>query len=439
MAEKMTLGQALKEIISRRGRSIFNDPDLLKAMLLDLAPAEKKNIQLLMVACGSHSFDYLSRCSDSQIPDAIDAAVKNMSNDLSESVVDDIRKALYEAFSLKEQEAELIMNIQPAETAVQQKSEEKTIRETPPAPTPEPVLNSVPVEAKKKFNFSKIAVRVIGLAAGVLIGMLVFGMLPSCNSSSSPANKNSSKDVKTVRLAADEYGRFHYLDNGVLAGYNIAVAEAVDELIPEVQFEYVYKDFDSLFTGLENGEFDMIAAVVDYTYDRGEKYLFGGSAYMYDCAVFVTNSRNNKIKSLVDLNGKVLAYSNKFSEAVDEKIVNSNSFELVRLTECEDDETALQMVDTGEADACLVSLKYLINNFGENARSMYDVYPGINLWNDFYSFVSLKDSESEELMKKIDTALEQLLENGTLRDLSLTYFGFDFSALYEIDYELENW
>ena len=97
------------------------------------------------------------------------------------------------------------------------------------------------------------------------------------------------------------------------------------------------------------------------------------------------------------------------------------------------------MVDTGAADVCMVSLKYLINNFGENARSMYDVYPGINLWNDFYSFVSLKDSESEELMKKIDAALEQLLENETLRDLSLTYFGFDFSALYEIDYELENW
>ncbi len=62
-------------------------------------------------------------------------------------------------------------------------------------------------------------------------------------------------------------------DGGMLSGAEVGFARAI---FAEMGYEteYVFCDFDELFTALENGEGDLIMSSVTYTAERAESYLF---------------------------------------------------------------------------------------------------------------------------------------------------------------------
>ncbi len=62
-------------------------------------------------------------------------------------------------------------------------------------------------------------------------------------------------------------------DGGMLSGAEVSFARAI---FAEMGYEteYVFCDFDELFTALENGEGDMIMSSVTYTAERAENYFF---------------------------------------------------------------------------------------------------------------------------------------------------------------------
>ena len=62
-------------------------------------------------------------------------------------------------------------------------------------------------------------------------------------------------------------------DDGTLAGIEVDFTHAI---LAEMGYEteYVFCDFDELFTALENGEGDLIMSSVTYTAERAESYLF---------------------------------------------------------------------------------------------------------------------------------------------------------------------
>ena len=63
-------------------------------------------------------------------------------------------------------------------------------------------------------------------------------------------------------------------ENGESDGYEVAVLKAVDELLPQYEFEYVGTTDDDLLIGIESGKYDVGTKGVWWTKERSEKFIF---------------------------------------------------------------------------------------------------------------------------------------------------------------------
>lgn len=237
-------------------------------------------------------------------------------------------------------------------------------------------------------------------------------------------------DVVTFRVATEgAYAPFNYLDeNGQPDGYDIAVAKAVDELIPEVQFEYQAVEWSSIFAGLEAGRYDLIVSQAAKTPEREEKYLFSDVAYTWGVGAIAYQAGRTDIKSLDDLAGKTVTVAVGSSNASVIEIWNAEHGNVINVTYGDGDVTkALLEVQEGRVDATLVSpvtAGLVVKEQGLNVEFV--------LRNDdtvkpvFWLYTHTE--EGERLKGLVDTALQTLLDNGTLAKLSEEYLGADYST-----------
>ena len=98
-----------------------------------------------------------------------------------------------------------------------------------------------------------------------------------------PEAEETATEVKTYRVATEgAYAPFNYIgEDGQPDGFDIAVAKAVDELLPDVEFTYEAVEWSSIFVGLEAERYDLIVSQIMRNPDREAKYLFSEVPY-YD-------------------------------------------------------------------------------------------------------------------------------------------------------------
>lgn len=97
---KMTLNEAMKYIITQKGKSCLADPKLLNALLTDLVENDAKIVHFIVQASSNHHFDFMAGCRDNQIRNALEKISENMKDDYAEGVTEKIVSSLYYAFSL---------------------------------------------------------------------------------------------------------------------------------------------------------------------------------------------------------------------------------------------------------------------------------------------------------------------------------------------------
>ena len=102
----VTLPEALKTVVERKGREVFQEPDILNAFLSDLAPEEKKDIHILVDICRHHYFDGITKCSEDNLSDAISKGADQASLLYAKPVVDHIAEMLYQVFDLEKEKPE---------------------------------------------------------------------------------------------------------------------------------------------------------------------------------------------------------------------------------------------------------------------------------------------------------------------------------------------
>ncbi len=109
------------------------------------------------------------------------------------------------------------------------------------------------------------------MSAFALTGILaVSTALTGCGSTgetAKAASDKSSDGVKKVVIGSGvNYNPYCYLDeNGKAVGYEYDVLNAIDELLPEYEFEYQSMAFDQLVLSLEAGKIDLAAHQYEYT------------------------------------------------------------------------------------------------------------------------------------------------------------------------------
>ena len=118
--------------------------------------------------------------------------------------------------------------------------------------------------SKKKWIIGGAAV--IAIVAATYLGRTLTG----ASSSKASSVASGSDKVTTLKVAhTQNYVPYDFLDEkGKSDGYEVAVLKAIDEKLPDYQFEYTGTSDEDLLIGLESGKYDIGTKGVWYTEER---------------------------------------------------------------------------------------------------------------------------------------------------------------------------
>lgn len=266
---------------------------------------------------------------------------------------------------------------------------------------------------------------IIALATAALLAVSVTGCSGSTDPSGSPSASGTAtgltlkqvQDAGVLKIGTEGTYKpfsFHEGGTGALTGFDVEVVTAVaQKLGVKPQFEET--QWDAIFAGLEAGRSDVIANQVSITPAREAKYEFS-KPYTVSTGVIVTKSGNTDISSFADLKGKTTAQS-----------LTSNWQQLAKdsganIEAVEGWAQAITLLKQGRVDATINDkLTYL-----DSQKTKQD--DGIKIAAETaeksLSAMAFRQG-SEDLVKAVDKALEELSSDGTLSTISDKYFGAD--------------
>ena len=208
-------------------------------------------------------------------------------------------------------------------------------------------------------------------------------------------------------------------ESDTLVGYDVEVSRAIAEKLG-VEPEYVESDWDSLFAGLDAGRYDMVCNGVEVTEERAKTYAFT-TPYGYIHTALAVRKDNTDITSFEDLKGKTTANSlaSTYMELAESYGATVQGIDTL--------EETIQLLTAGRIDATL------------NADVSFYDYLNVHPDADFKLVAQTEDAShvaiplrkgdaSATLLDAINTAIEELRADGTLKELSEKYFGQDISA-----------
>lgn len=205
-------------------------------------------------------------------------------------------------------------------------------------------------------------------------------------------------------------------EDGNLTGFDVEVARAIAGKLG-VEAQFVEAEWDSLFASMDSGRVDVVINEVEYSEARAEKYDFS-APYTYVHGALLVAEDNGDITSFDDLKGKKAAQNLTSSWG---QMAESYGAEIVSVDAIAQ---TMEQIVTGRADATL------------NAETAFYYY--LTTHPDTpVKIVATTDSTTssrvpvpkgnERLLAAIDQALEELRAEGTLTELSQTFFGSDIT------------
>ena len=250
------------------------------------------------------------------------------------------------------------------------------------------------------------------LLAAALV--LAVGTLAAC--SSGDAGDAASSEAGVLRVGTEgTYSPFSFHDaSGDLTGYDVEVITAVaEELGMDVEFSET--TWDSIFAGLEAERYDVIANQVTVNDERRAKYDFS-APYTVSTGVAVV-AEDSPVASLDDVAGLTAAQSatSNWSQIAADAGAKVEAVE--GLTQ------AVALLKQGRVDVTfnddLAVLDYLKQSGDTSVRIAFETGDTVE-----QAFALRKDSD---LTARIDEALTTLRDDGTLAEISETWFGEDVS------------
>ena len=248
------------------------------------------------------------------------------------------------------------------------------------------------------------------------------------------AQKNTvdggSKTEKIIVGTGNAYEPYCYLDeNGDLAGYEYEVLQAVDELLPQYEFEYQTSDFANVLISLDAGKIDIAAHQYEWNEERDSKYLFGKEAYTTYVTYITVAGDKTDINSLDDLQGKKVKSSTGSNATYILEGYNKehadNPILIDYIDNSTDEETVTGLLN-GAWDATIATkrdVEKLNKNYGNGDVVLKTVGEPVQSSSTYLIF----DKKNEELQKAVDGAVKELRENGKLSEISVDVIGGDYT------------
>ncbi|WP_010253468.1 transporter substrate-binding domain-containing protein [Treponema primitia] len=219
--------------------------------------------------------------------------------------------------------------------------------------------------------------------------------------------------------------------NGQLAGYDVEVSNEIAKRAGLV-LKWEATEFPALFLGLDSNKYQAVTNNLSKTEARAAKYLYSDNYYIRNKIVIVLRKGRTDIKTIDDLVGKSVPISSTgnthslYLEAYNKEHPNAT----INLVVSEAQATEqINGVATGQYDAGVTDL-IIVNEVIKAAGAEFTI---VELPDELQEAIAptksyfLFSQSSKALQEKWDAALATLISDGTLKDLSIKYFGYDYS------------
>lgn len=226
-------------------------------------------------------------------------------------------------------------------------------------------------------------------------------------------DSGSEEAVITVGTEAT-YPPFTFKDKGEITGYDIDVLnEAAKRAGYEVEYEPM--DFKGLVPALDAERIDMIANQMSITPERKEKYAFS-DPYAVSGAQVIVASDNTDIQGIDDLDGKVVGSTqgSVYAQLAEEAGAEVKFYKGAN--------QVLQDLQVGRLDAALNDRLFILT---ELEKTGYDVKAVGDVFNK--SEAGYMTRQDSDVLEKLNEALAEMKEDGTMAEIGDKYFGEDIS------------
>ncbi|MEW8968240.1 transporter substrate-binding domain-containing protein [Exiguobacterium alkaliphilum] len=272
------------------------------------------------------------------------------------------------------------------------------------------------------------------LTKGFAASLLLAVPLAACGDSSTDQAETSRWDeiqesgTLTVGTAGTLYpASFRAEESDELTGFDVELMKEIGQRLDlEVQFKEMA--FDNMLTSVQNGQIDVAANDISVTEDRKEKYAFSTPyKYTYGTAI-VRKSDLSGIDSLEDLKGKKAAGE---ATTVFMEVARQYGAEEVIYDNATNDQY-LRDVSTGRTDVILND--YYLQTLALAFFPEFDIAIHPDIAYNPQEVAFLMSNENDELQQNIDRVLAEMLEDGTVKELSEQFYnGADVSVEPDVD------
>ncbi|MGX1900418.1 amino acid ABC transporter substrate-binding protein [Thermolongibacillus altinsuensis] len=263
-----------------------------------------------------------------------------------------------------------------------------------------------------------------------LLGMLllIFGaLLSGCGDQSQQQTKDKAETTDLLTKIKEEgelrigtegtYPPFTFHDkNGELTGFDVEIAKEVAKRLG-VKPVFVETQWDALFAGLDAKRFDMIANQVGIRPDRQEKYDFS-IPYTTSSAVLVTRKDNNQVSKFEDIKGLKAAQSMTSNFA---DLARSYGAEIVGV---EGFNQAIELLNSKRVDVTINDKLPVLDLLKQKPDAPIKI---VATHKDASQSGFMFRKGSDSLIKEVNKALKEMMEDGTYLKISKKWFGEDVS------------
>lgn len=227
-------------------------------------------------------------------------------------------------------------------------------------------------------------------------------------------------------------------DNGNLDGYDIAVMNEVFSRLPQYEIEYELTEFQSIFTGLDAGYYQIGLNHMGYSHDRAEKYIFS-DMYGSDPYGILVRDDNDEVQSVADFAGRKTEVTAASKNAlIFEEYNEEHPDGQILLNYTEDANTTPKHVSEGTIDFeffQIITLKSQIEALGTDNLKIIPVSneDAQSLTGGPIGNFILFPKGYERLADDFNAALREAVEDGTIQKLREEYLNVDEGDVLTVD------
>lgn len=223
----------------------------------------------------------------------------------------------------------------------------------------------------------------------------------------------------TIATEGDWAPYTYHDENDKLTGFDVELGKLVAEKLG-VEAKFEETSWESILAGIDSGRFDIACNGVGWSEDRAEKYWFS-DPYVYMGTVLVVRSDNTDINSFEDLRGKVTANTASSTYAILAEQYGATVTPVDTLTD------TIELLLAGRIDGTVNAAGAIADYLIQHPDAQIRIAATSDAEVEKDCIPVPKTEAGKPLVEEINKILTELRDAGKLAELSVKYFGADYS------------